>query len=74
MEKGIVEKMIDCREWIESALEYSGGTHDFKDIVDGVIAGDMQFWEAPKGCAITEVIIFPKKKVLHIFLAAHKAL
>mgnify|MGYP003624923810 CR=1 len=70
MEKGIVEKMIDCREWIESALEYSGGTHDFKDIVDGVIAGNMQFWEAPKGCAITEVIIFPKKKVLHIFLAA----
>jgi len=70
MEKTLIEKMNDCREWIESALAYSGGTHDFRDVVDAVMTGHMQFWEAPKGCAITEVITFPKKKVLHIFLAA----
>jgi len=30
----------------------------------------MQFWPAPKGCAVTEIVTYPKKKVLHIFLAA----
>jgi len=29
----------------------------------------MQFWPAPRGCAVTEIIKYPQKKVLHIFLA-----
>lgn len=28
----------------------------------------MQFWPAPKGCIVTELITFPKKRVLHCFL------
>ena len=70
MENGIVDKLHKCQHWIEDALEYSGGTHTYKDIVDGVLSGDLQFWEAPRGCAITEICVFPQKKVLHIFLAA----
>jgi|TARA_R110000787_G_scaffold168510_1_gene281322 hypothetical protein len=58
-----------CRPWIEAALEYSGGTHLYQDIVEGIASGHMQFWPAPKGCAVTEIIIFPRKKVFHIFLA-----
>jgi len=58
-----------CRKWIEAALEYSGGTHDFDDIVEAVKLGAMQFWPAEDAAAITEIITFPKKKVLHIFLA-----
>lgn len=58
-----------CRQWIEAALEYSGGTHDFQDIVDAVLEGRMQFWPAPKGCMVTEIITYPKLKALHIFLA-----
>ncbi len=64
------EELTRCRSWIESALEYSGGTHTFDDIVAGVYSGHMQFWPADKGCAITEIITFPRKKVLHVFLAA----
>ena len=61
-------ELLRCKDWIEAALEYAGGTHDFGDIVDAVRAGNMQFWPAPKGCIITELITFPKKRVLHCFL------
>lgn len=61
-----------CRPWIEAALEYSGGTHLFEDVVKGIKTGYMQFWPAPDGCAVTEIITFPRKKVFHIFLAGGK--
>lgn len=63
------EELARCRQWIEDALEYSGGTHEFEDIVAGIHRGAFQFWPAPKGAAITEIIEFPKKRVLHVFLA-----
>ena len=58
-----------CRDWIEAALEYSGGTHTFEDIVRACCEGKMQFWPAERGCGVTEVVVYPRKKVLHIFLA-----
>jgi hypothetical protein len=57
-----------CRPWIEAGLEYSGGTHDFEDVVSGIYSGKMQLWPAPKGCIVTEIVVYPKKKVLHVFL------
>ena len=63
------QELERCRKWIEAALEYSGGTHDFDDIVRMVKANILQFWPAADACAITEIIEYPKKKVLHIFLA-----
>jgi hypothetical protein len=57
------------RKYIEDALAYAGGTHTFDDIVDGIVTGRMQLWPAPRGCAVTEIVIYPKKKVLHVFLA-----
>jgi hypothetical protein len=66
----ILGKLKYCRNWIESALAYSGGTHEYMDIVDGVISGHMQLWMGESGCAVTEITVYPKKKVLHVFLAA----
>ena len=57
------------RPWIEAALEYTGGTHDYEDIVQGCYEARMQLWPAERAAAITEVIRYPKKKVLHVFLA-----
>ena len=57
-----------CKPWIEAALEYSGGTHDFEHIADGIYRGTMQLWPAPKGCLVTEIVVYPKKKVLNVFL------
>jgi len=58
------------REWINDALEYSAGTHTFDDVLDGIRAGRMQLWPAERGCAVTEIVVYPQKKVLHVFLAA----
>jgi hypothetical protein len=58
------------RAMIESALEYSGGTHTFEDVKAMIIAGTAQIWPAPRGVVVTEIIEYPRKRVLHIFLAA----
>lgn len=55
--------------WLEAALEYSGGTHTYEDVINGVVAGRMQLWPAERGCAVTEIVIYPRKRVLHVFLA-----
>ena len=61
-----------CRGWIEAAIENGGDTHNFKDIVDGIISGTMQFWPSANAAAITEIVKYPNKRVLHIFLAGGK--
>lgn len=63
------EELLRCREWIEAALEYSGGTHDFDDVCASIRSGRMQLWPAPLGCAVTEIVLYPKKSCLHVFLA-----
>ena len=37
----IQEELMQGKVWIESALKKGGETHDFKDIVDGVVSGHM---------------------------------
>jgi len=66
----IMDQLVRCKNWIEAALAYSGGTHSFQDIVDGVLSGAMQLWAGESGCAVTEISVYPRKKVLHVFLAA----
>lgn len=68
----LMDELERCRPWIEAALERTGGTHLFEDIVEAVFEGRMQFWPAHDACAVTEVIVFPRKKVLHVFLAGGK--
>jgi len=57
-----------CKPWIEAALEYSGGTHTYQDIVDGIGEARFQLWPAPRGCLVTEIVVYPRKKVLNVFL------
>jgi hypothetical protein len=57
-----------CRGWIESALEYGGGTHYYEDIVESIVSGKMQLWPAKDSCLVTEITVYPRKKVLHVFL------
>ena len=40
----IQDELLKCRKWIQLALDKGGDTHDFVDIVDGVISGHMQLW------------------------------
>jgi len=69
MDKDAFKSEIErCRPWIEAALEYSGGTHYFIDIAEGLYKGIMQLWPAEKGCIVTEIVVYPRKKVLNVFL------
>ena len=65
----LFDELHRCRGWIEDALQYSGGTHVFEDVARSVLSGQMQLWPAQRGCAVTEIVVYPRKKVLHVFLA-----
>ena len=67
-----VNELERCRPWIEAALEYSGGTHNFEDVAEGIIQGNMQLWPSPRGCIVTEIGVYPRKKVLNVFLGGGK--
>ena len=60
------------RPYLEAALEYSGGTHLLEDVVDMLVSGRGQLWPGKNCAAVTEIIAYPRKKVLHVFLAGGK--
>ena len=62
----------DYRDKIDAALKYSGGTHLFEDVANAVAKGDMQMWCNGETVAITEVLVYPQKKVLHVFIGSGK--
>lgn len=64
-----LEAMLPYRKMLIEALEHSGGSHTFQNIVDSVQNEVMQFWPMEKSCLVTEVINYPRLKTLHIFLA-----
>ena len=65
-----MDDVIDpCRAWIEAALEHGGNTHTFEDVKQGILEGRMQLWPAEDGCCVTEIVVYPRKKVLSGFLA-----
>ena len=54
---------------VEAALEYSQGTHDAHDVLEQIAKGELQLWPGKDTVVITQIITFPKKKTLHVFLA-----
>ena len=64
-----LEAMLPYRKMLVEALNHSGGSHTFQNIVDAVQQEVMQFWPMEKSCLVTEVINYPNLKTLHIFLA-----
>ena len=54
---------------IEPALDYGGNTHDYIDIVNGVVTGQFQLWPTANSALISEFHNYPNKRYLHIFLA-----
>jgi len=68
-ELDMIGQLLRCRRWIEDALEYADGSHTFEDIVREVLLGRMHLWYGDNGCAVTEFVVYPRKKVIHVFLA-----
>ena len=63
------EDLQRLRHHVEAALEYSGGTHGIEDIAEGLKTGRFQLWPADDSVVVTEIIIYPRLKNLHFFLA-----
>lgn len=64
-----LEHLVRLRQHVDAALEYSGGTHNFEDIVEMVQDNKLQVWPASESIVLTEIIIYPRLKNLHYFLA-----
>ena len=64
-----LDELNRLRHQVESALEYSEGTHTFDDISDGVGNNRFQVWPGVKSVVVTEIIVYPRLKNLHYFLA-----
>jgi hypothetical protein len=64
-----LEHLERLRHHVEAALEYSGGTHHFDDVVEMVIQNKLQVWPATQSVVLTEIIVYPRLKNLHYFLA-----
>jgi hypothetical protein len=62
-------ELARCRQWLEAALEYAGGTHTFNDIANGVMSGRFQLWPNKNSAVVTEIVVYPQLKDLHYFLA-----
>lgn len=54
---------------IEAALEYTKGTHSIDDIWSGIVEGRFQFWPGEQSAIVTDIEVYPKRRVMHIFLA-----
>ncbi len=65
----VYDDLLRCRPYIEAALAYGGDTHDYVHIVQGILNGSFHFWPMPNSAMVTEFLVYPKKKMLHIFLA-----
>ena len=63
------EHLERLRQQVEAALEYSGGTHNFDDIAEMVESHKLQLWPAKDSVVLTEIIVYPRLKNLHYFLA-----
>jgi hypothetical protein len=64
-----VKEFKRCEKWLEDALDYAHGTFDINDVFNDVVNGTAQFWPGKNSAVVTQIVPYPKKKVLHFFLA-----
>jgi len=69
VESSLDEELARCRQWLQDALDHAGGTHSIEDIEDQIRKGLVQFWPGKRSACVTEIIIYPQRRVLHLFLA-----
>jgi choline dehydrogenase-like flavoprotein len=62
-------KFKECEKYISDALEYCNGTHELQDVADQISKGELQLWPARETALVSQLITYPKRKSIHIFLA-----
>ena len=58
-----------CLKWINDALESAHNSHSAEDVFAMCQAGDAQFWPFADSVIITEIVNYPKRRVLRFWLA-----
>ena len=58
-----------CEQYLEAALEYAHGAYDIETIFEGLMDGSLELWPSENAGAVTQIVEYPRKKILHIFLA-----
>lgn len=51
------------------AIGMAGGTHQVVDVLSGVVSGAFCLWLSQGSAAITEIVIYPRKRECNVFLA-----
>ena len=55
---------------LERALEHAHGTHQLADVAKAITAGQLQLWATGRSAAVSEILNFPRKRALNVFLSA----
>ncbi len=58
------------RAHIAEALAYAGDTHSVDDVATMIAAGHAQLWPGPTSLIVSEIVVEPRSKTLHFFIAA----
>lgn len=66
--KNIVKEFLRCEEYLQKALDL-GDTHNAEDILKGLLDKQYELWTSDNSAIITQVIRYPRRIVLHLFLA-----
>lgn len=64
------DDIFRCKEYIIDALNQpmAQPTHTFMDIVEGIESGRYQFWPGKQSAIVSEIMVYPQRKGLHLFL------
>ena len=54
---------------LAAALEHAPGTHTLADLRDGVASGAFALWPGRDSAILTQIHVYPRRKVLCIYLA-----
>jgi len=63
------DHLDDVWHWLKPALDLAHGTHEQRDIFDGLVCGEFQLFKGSKSAALTEVIKYPRLRSVRVFIA-----
>lgn len=55
--------------WLVEALHHAGDTHSLEDVWYAIATGDALLWVTPRAAVVTQVVVFPRKRVFDVWLA-----
>lgn len=58
-----------ARPFLVDALEHTHGTHEIVDLLDQIGQGRLQLWLGERCAAVSEILTFPRRRALNVFLA-----